>query len=79
MKALLQPKESNSSATFEMVPNPQRTRAGNPCIGRPHAAFAEAHTPAFVVRENSSIIASRIANFWTLPVTVDGKLSTKRM
>ncbi len=44
-----------------------------------HVAFAEAHAPTFVARVNSSIITSRIANFWTLPVTVDGKLSTNRM
>src|SRR5947209_1780279 len=30
-------------------------------------------------RASVSIIASRIANFWTFPVTVDGKLSTNRM
>jgi hypothetical protein len=41
--------------------------------------FAETHAPAFVACVNSSTIASRIANFWTLPVTVDGKLSTNRM
>src|ERR1700730_621244 len=45
----------------------------------PQAVFAEAHARTFVARANSSIIDSRIANFWTLPVTVEGKLSTKRM
>ena len=44
-----------------------------------HAVFAQAHAPTFGAQANSSIIASRIANFWTLPVTVDGKLSTNRM
>ena len=29
-------------------------------------------------KPSSTIICSRIANFWTLPVTVEGKLSTKR-
>lgn len=38
-----------------------------------------AHVPTFVSRANSSIIASRIANFWTLPVTVEGKFSPNRM
>jgi len=44
-----------------------------------HAVFVQAHALTFVVGANSSIIASRIANFWTLPVTVEGKLSTNRM
>ena len=44
-----------------------------------HAVSPEAHVPTFVSRANSSIIASRIANFWTLPVTVEGKFSTNRM
>jgi hypothetical protein len=44
-----------------------------------HAVSAEAHALTLVERANSSIIASRIANFWTFPVTVDGKLSTNRM
>ena len=43
------------------------------------AAFAEAHALTFTARANSSIIVSRIANFWTFPVTVDGKPSTNRM
>src|SRR5258708_34578979 len=42
-------------------------------------AFRHAHVQIFVARAKSSIITSRIANFWTLPVTVDGKLSTNRM
>jgi len=46
---------------------------------RLHAACLKAHEAVLFARANSSIIASRIANFWTLPVTVDGKLSTNRM
>jgi hypothetical protein len=54
-------------------------RVSRPIFFRFCAVFAEAHALTFVARANSSIIASRIANFWTLPVTADGKLSTNRM
>jgi hypothetical protein len=55
------------------------TRRQRRVLERLHAVSAEAHARTFVARANSSIIASRIANFWTLPVTVDGKLSTNRI
>lgn len=70
----------------QLVSNPRErsesenhTRRQRGIFKRLHAACLRAHDAVLFTLANSSIIASRMANFCTLPVTVDGKFSTNRM
>ena len=56
----------------------RRAQSHHRRIRRSPCRLREVHGSGLFSRANSSIITWRIANFWTLPVTVDGKLSTNR-
>ena len=52
--------------------------AGMNCAGRYDLASLEVALDAAASDASSFVIISRITNFWTLPVTVIGKVSTNR-